>query len=180
MEVGTGKEAASGDFCEVSYQLFTQNGLYLDSVGYGQVRPFPSSSHWGLPFQTLNIILSALEAPGLCRSRSHCICEPESFVLLKAWRRIPISRIPCCHCRPEACQIRGYIKWFVDNARCLVPQTQASSLQQSTMFAQKHFRHCIVRQSAMSIACLNSVQLAYMSSGWRQLVCHAGKQKGSW
>ncbi len=37
MEVGTGKEAASGDFCEVSYQMFTQNGLYLDSVGYGQV-----------------------------------------------------------------------------------------------------------------------------------------------
>ncbi|KAK9842417.1 hypothetical protein WJX84_000564 [Apatococcus fuscideae] len=36
MEVGTGKEADSNDFCEVSYQMFTQNGLYLDSVGYGQ------------------------------------------------------------------------------------------------------------------------------------------------
>ena len=38
MEVGTGKEADGDDFCEVSYQMFTQNGLYLDSVGYGQVR----------------------------------------------------------------------------------------------------------------------------------------------
>lgn len=35
LEVGFGEEAARGDTIDVSYQVFTIGGLYLDSVGYG-------------------------------------------------------------------------------------------------------------------------------------------------
>ena len=38
MEVGFGKEAQRDDTCDVAYEVFTQGGLYLDSVGVGMVR----------------------------------------------------------------------------------------------------------------------------------------------
>lgn len=38
MEVGFGEEAQRGDTCDVAYEVFTQGGLYPDSVGFGMVR----------------------------------------------------------------------------------------------------------------------------------------------
>jgi hypothetical protein len=38
MEVGFGKEVQREDTCDIAYEVFTQGGLYLDSVGYGMVR----------------------------------------------------------------------------------------------------------------------------------------------
>jgi FKBP-type peptidyl-prolyl cis-trans isomerase len=35
MEVGFGKEVQREDTCDVAYEVFTQGGLYLDSVGVG-------------------------------------------------------------------------------------------------------------------------------------------------
>lgn len=38
MEVGYGQEAQREDTCDIVYEVFTQGGLYLDSVGFGMVR----------------------------------------------------------------------------------------------------------------------------------------------
>jgi FKBP-type peptidyl-prolyl cis-trans isomerase len=44
MEVGFGKEAQRADTCDVAYEVFTQGGLYLDSVGFGMVHVDPHAS----------------------------------------------------------------------------------------------------------------------------------------
>jgi hypothetical protein len=38
MEVGFGKEVQREDTCDIAYEVFTQGGLYLDSLGVGMVR----------------------------------------------------------------------------------------------------------------------------------------------